>query len=91
MRGVTIVEVAPRDGFQSVGPFIPTDEKIRIVRALYAAGLRRIEVTSFVGNAVPQLADAVEVLAAALALPSGRWRPGRGMWRFFSRLPSGII
>jgi hydroxymethylglutaryl-CoA lyase len=69
MRGVTIVEVAPRDGFQSVGPFIPTDEKIRIVRALYAAGLRRIEVTSFVGNAVPQLADAVEVLAAALALP----------------------
>ncbi|GLR67475.1 hydroxymethylglutaryl-CoA lyase [Acidocella aquatica] len=69
MRGVSLVEVAPRDGFQPVVPFIPTGEKIRIVQALYAAGLRRIEVTSFVGSAVPQLADAREVLAAALALP----------------------
>jgi len=60
--------VAPRDGFQSVGPVIPTREKIRIIAALYDAGLRRIEVTSFVGPAVPQLADAVEVLAAARAL-----------------------
>ena len=69
MRGVSIVEVAPRDGFQAVGPFIPTAEKIGIVRALHAAGLRRMEVTSFVGRAVPQLADAPQVLAAALELP----------------------
>jgi hydroxymethylglutaryl-CoA lyase len=67
-RAVTLVEVAPRDGFQSVGPIIPTDEKIRIIESLYAAGLRRMEVTSFVGPAVPQLADAAQVLAAAQAL-----------------------
>jgi hydroxymethylglutaryl-CoA lyase len=63
-----LVEVAPRDGFQSVGPIIPTAEKIRIIVALYAAGLRRMEVTSFVGPAVPQLADAAEILATAQAL-----------------------
>jgi hydroxymethylglutaryl-CoA lyase len=65
---VALVEVAPRDGFQSVGPIIPVGEKIRIIAALYGAGLRRIEVTSFVGPALPQLADAEEVLAAAQAL-----------------------
>jgi len=67
-RTLEFVEVAPRDGFQSVGPIIPTAEKIRIIQALHAAGLRRMEVTSFVGPAVPQLADAAEVLAAAQAL-----------------------
>jgi hydroxymethylglutaryl-CoA lyase len=68
-RRLELVEVAPRDGFQSVGPIIPTGEKIRVIEALYGVGLRRMEVTSFVGPAVPQLADAAEVLSAALALP----------------------
>ena len=66
---VAIVEVGPRDGFQSIGPLIPTDRKIGLVRALHAAGVRRIEATSFVSpSALPQLADADEVLAAAQAL-----------------------
>ena len=66
---VELVEVGPRDGFQSVGPVIPTAEKIAIVRALYDAGIRRVEATSFVSeNAVPQMADAVEVLVAAQAM-----------------------
>ena len=70
MSSVTIVEVGPRDGFQSVGPIIPLERKLAIVEALYGAGLRRMEVTSFVSqSAVPQLADAAEVLAAAQALP----------------------
>lgn len=70
MNAVRIVEVGPRDGFQSVGPIIPTDRKIAIIAALHRAGVRRMEVTSFVSqSAVPQLADAVEVLAAAKALP----------------------
>ncbi|WP_174279894.1 hydroxymethylglutaryl-CoA lyase [Sphingomonas bacterium] len=66
----TIVEVGPRDGFQPIGPFIPTATKIDLVRKLHSAGLRRIEATAFVSDrAIPQLADAVEVLAAARALP----------------------
>lgn len=63
---IEIVEVGLRDGFQSVAGFIPTEQKIALLRKLYDAGLRRMEVTSFVGAAVvPQLADAAEVLAAA--------------------------
>jgi hydroxymethylglutaryl-CoA lyase len=69
-EAVTIVEVAPRDGLQSVGPFVPTAEKIALVRALAEAGLVEIEATSFVSpKAIPQLADAAEVLAAANAIP----------------------
>lgn len=70
MEQVDLVEVGPRDGFQSVGPLIATERKIAIIRALHAAGVRRMEATSFVSPAaVPQLADAAEVLAAAQALP----------------------
>ena len=63
---VEIVEVAPRDGFQPIGPWIPTETKIAFLRRLAAAGLRRIEIGSFVSAAaVPQLRDAAELLAAA--------------------------
>ncbi len=66
---IEIVEVGLRDGFQSVPGFIPTEQKILLLRNLHDAGVRRIEATSFVGaSAVPQLADAVKVLAAANAL-----------------------
>lgn len=66
---LTIVEVGPRDGFQSVGPFIPTDLKIEIISRLYSAGIRRMEATSFVSQtALPQLADAAEILEAAASL-----------------------
>lgn len=65
----TISDVAPRDGLQSIGPFVPTATKIAIVEALHAAGVRRMEVGSFVSpRAVPQMADTAEVLRAALAL-----------------------
>jgi hydroxymethylglutaryl-CoA lyase len=64
-----ISDVAPRDGLQSIGPFVPTATKIAIVQALYAAGIRRMEVGSFVSpRAVPQMADTAEVLQAALVL-----------------------
>jgi len=60
---VQIVEVGPRDGFQSVGPLIPTGRKIDLIRRLYDAGVRRMETTSFVSpSAVPQMADAVEIV-----------------------------
>ncbi|MCH4151550.1 MAG: hydroxymethylglutaryl-CoA lyase [Sphingobium sp.] len=68
MPDIEIVEVSPRDGFQSISAFIPTADKIAHIRALHAAGLRRIEATAFVSpSAVPQMADAHEVLATIRA------------------------
>jgi hydroxymethylglutaryl-CoA lyase len=65
MDGVTIVEVGPRDGFQSVPTFIPTDRKVAVLRALLAAGLQRIEVGSFVSRtALPQMADIRDLLSS---------------------------
>lgn len=72
-EAVEIVEVGPRDGFQGIGPFIPTETKIAFLERLVAAGLRRIEIGSFVSAAaVPQLRDTAEVLAAAARLPGLR-------------------
>jgi len=64
-ESVRIREVGPRDGFQNEPEVIPTGEKVRLLDLLADAGLRRIEVTSFVRpDVIPQLADASEVLAA---------------------------
>ena len=63
---VTIVEVAPRDGFQVVKPFIPTDQKIGVVEALAAAGFQRMEIGAYVSpKAIPQMADLGEILGRA--------------------------
>jgi hydroxymethylglutaryl-CoA lyase len=60
---VKIREVGPRDGFQNEPDQIATDDKVRLIEALAASGLKRIEVTSFVrADVIPQLADGVEVL-----------------------------
>lgn len=70
MPQVEIVEVGPRDGFQPIGPFIPTARKLAIIRGCAEAGLRRIEAGAFVGQAaVPQMADAEAVLDGVAALP----------------------
>ncbi len=62
---VRIREVGPRDGFQNEPEVIPTADKLRLIAMLADAGLKRIEVTSFVRpDVVPQLADAAEVLGA---------------------------
>jgi hydroxymethylglutaryl-CoA lyase len=61
---VRVTEVGTRDGFQAEHDFIPTEVKAEVIDALVAAGLRHIEATSFVSpKAVPQLADAHEVIA----------------------------
>ncbi|MDE2305123.1 MAG: hydroxymethylglutaryl-CoA lyase [Gammaproteobacteria bacterium] len=63
---VDLVEVGPRDGLQSEGVILPTAAKVEMIGRLVAAGLRRIEVASFVNpKRVPQMADA-EALFAAL-------------------------
>jgi hydroxymethylglutaryl-CoA lyase len=60
---VTVIDVSPRDGLQSLKTFIPTKEKVRLIKGLIAAGIPKIEATSFVSPMwVPQLADAEEVL-----------------------------
>src|SRR5215210_7992231 len=67
---VEVVEVGPRDGFQGIGPFIPTETKIEMLERLAAAGLHRIEIGSFVSaSAVPQLRDTPELLAACARIP----------------------
>jgi hydroxymethylglutaryl-CoA lyase len=64
-----IREVGPRDGFQNEPEVIPTAEKVRLIELLGAAGLRRLEVTSFVrSDVIPQLADA-EHLLESVRLP----------------------
>lgn len=69
-RKLTIVEVGPRDGFQSIAEVIPTPVKLDLVERLYAAGVRRMEATAFVSTtAVPQLADAGEIMRHAQAMP----------------------
>ena len=61
---IDIVEVGPRDGLQSEPEVLPTATKIEFIGRAVAAGLRRIEVTSFVNpKRVPQVADAEAVLA----------------------------
>lgn len=67
---VRVVEVGTRDGFQMESRFIPTKAKVEVIRKLAEAGLRKLEATSFVSpRAVPQLADAAEVVAAARQVP----------------------
>ncbi len=67
---VQIVEVGPRDGYQGIQPFIPTDRKLEILGRLVDAGLRRIEIGSIVSrSAVPQMADTAEIFAACASWP----------------------
>ncbi|MCX5744864.1 MAG: hydroxymethylglutaryl-CoA lyase [Proteobacteria bacterium] len=68
---VTIYEVGPRDGLQNEARQVPTSDKIRFIDALVAAGIRDIEITSFVSPKwIPQLADAAEV-SRGVARPTG--------------------
>ncbi len=67
---VLISEVGPRDGLQSVARTMPTPAKLAWIAALHAAGLREIEVGSFVpARLLPQMADVAEVVAFARMLP----------------------
>ena len=73
---VTMREVGTRDGIQSLGVFVPTEEKIEMANALAGTGLRRIEVTSFVHpKAVPQMSDAADVMARIDRVPGVSWEP----------------
>ncbi|WP_109809629.1 hydroxymethylglutaryl-CoA lyase [Sphingosinithalassobacter portus] len=70
---VEIVEVSPRDGLQNEAVQVATRDKVALIRRAVAAGVRRIEVASFVNpRRVPQMADAEAVCAAIADLPATR-------------------
>jgi hydroxymethylglutaryl-CoA lyase len=67
---VSIVEVGPRDGLQNEAVKLSTATKVELVERLVRAGVRRVEVASFVSpTRVPQMADAEQVMAALAPLP----------------------
>ena len=71
---VTLVEVGPRDGLQNEKQPVKTAQKIELVHRLQAAGLKEIEVTSFVSPKwVPQMADNAAVMAGIERRPGVRY------------------
>ena len=71
---VKLVDVGPRDGLQNEKQPVPAAVKIELVHRLQAAGLKEIEVTSFVSPKwVPQMADNAEVMAGIARLPGVRY------------------
>jgi hydroxymethylglutaryl-CoA lyase len=71
-ESVELCEVGPRDGLQNEKRFVATADKLRYIDLLARAGFREIEATSFVSPKwVPQLADAEQVLPAAIAAHPG--------------------
>lgn len=71
---VKLVDVAPRDGLQSESTLVPASVKIELVHRLQQAGVKQIEVTSFVSPKwVPQMADNAEVMAGIERVPGVRY------------------
>ncbi len=71
---VKLVDVGPRDGLQNEKTMVPAAVKIELVHRLQNAGLKEIEVTSFVSPRwVPQMADATEVMAGIQRKPGVRY------------------
>ena len=67
---ILISEVGQRDGLQSIKSIMPTEKKNAWINALYTAGIREIEVASFVpAKLLPQMADADQVVRYAKNLP----------------------
>jgi len=67
---VTVREVGLRDGLQSIARTLPTAQKLQWIQGAYDAGIREIEVGSFVPpKLLPQLADTAELVAFAKTLP----------------------
>lgn len=67
-RNVHVVEIGPRDGFQSIScEMIPTETKLEIISAILDAGVTKLQCTSFVSpKAIPQMADAAEIVERLL-------------------------
>jgi hydroxymethylglutaryl-CoA lyase len=67
MKHVEIIEVAPRDGWQSIKKIIPTELKIDIIERMFATGISKIQSGSFVSpRLIPQMADVKELIKILL-------------------------
>jgi len=65
-NNVTIIEVGPRDGLQNEKNAVSTENKLEFIQALQEAGIKEMEITSFVSPKwVPQMADAAEIVVHA--------------------------
>src|SRR5690242_15451776 len=72
-NGITLCDVAPRDGIQNEKVMLTSAQKYDLIRSLAAAGLHWIEVASFASPRwVPQMADAEEVFRLSSAIPGIR-------------------
>ena len=66
-KTVNIIEIGPRDGFQNVAQWIATDTKLEIIELIIAAGIKRIQLTSFVSEkAIAQMRDSSLLCEALL-------------------------
>jgi len=66
-KKITIAEVAPRDGWQNFKEFIPTEQKIALIKKMIDNGAKNVQITSYVSPKwVPQMADADEVTITLL-------------------------
>ena len=71
---VKMVEVGPRDGLQNEPQSVATADKLAFIAKLAASGVGDLEVTSFVSpRAVPQMADAAEVVAGLAESSNARY------------------
>lgn len=67
MKKINVVEIGPRDGFQSVKEFIPTEVKLNIIDGVIKGGYKKVQITSFVSpKAIPQMQDAKQVAETVL-------------------------
>ncbi|TFE03148.1 hydroxymethylglutaryl-CoA lyase [Jeotgalibacillus salarius] len=65
-QSAVVIEVGPRDGLQNESNFVPTQTKVEFIEALWKAGFKEMEVTSFVSPKwVPQMGDAADVMRLA--------------------------
>ena len=70
-KQILVSEVGPRDGLQSIDAILPTEIKKKWIHALVEAGIREIEVGSFVpASVIPQLADTAEIVKYAVTIPN---------------------
>ena len=70
-KQILVSEVGPRDGLQSIDAILPTEIKKKWIHALVEAGIREIEVGSFVpASVIPQLADTAEIVKYAINIPN---------------------
>ena len=73
MDPVRITDVTPRDGLQDASGYVPVEDKVALIKGLYAAGIHTIEVTSFVHPKwIPLLSDGDQLLSQIQGL-SGQW------------------